>query len=171
MSQELKPCPRCSEHLEPIYDDPHESDGRLLYYSHPDDTGCLFDDFMLLAGYEDQWQSLPRHTEPQWLPIETAPKEPVEGHTLIGWCEHGKDPYYLDGGKRLTTYGAHCEGLGPQEDGVYSIVWGGEESDYDEFSDKSWTIPDWWFIDDGTYEKPVNPTMFMLLPNPPEVTT
>lgn len=69
MTQEIKPCPGCKEPLHPEYTSKHEMDAELLYYYHEEETDCVFDGFYLWLENVDKWNALPRHNEPQWLPI------------------------------------------------------------------------------------------------------
>lgn len=93
-----------------------------------------------------------------WQPIDTAPKD----KPILGWCVHKADPYYEEGGDRLTIYGAHAEGLGAVPDGPHVLEWGGE------YSEDDWTIPNWWFRYGSDFLEVANPTHWMPMPDPPE---
>lgn len=96
-------------------------------------------------------------TTPQ--PIETAPRD---GTPIIGLCRHDADLYINDEGDQLTTYRAHCEGLVHVEDGIHVLVWGGEYQEGDWESGYT-TVPAWWFLNDGHFETPANPTHWLPL--------
>lgn len=96
-----------------------------------------------------------------WRPIETAPKD---GTAIVGWCVHAADPYFEnESAGRLTTYGAHAEGLSRVQDGPHVVVWGGEYDDTDDGY-----IPDWWFLAGSDFETVANPTHWMPLPAWPD---
>lgn len=94
-----------------------------------------------------------------WQSMATAP---LDGTPIIGLCRHEANPYHV--GDRLTTYGAHNEGLGHAEDGPHVLVWGGE---YDETCFETGRrdfIPDWWFLSGSDFEVVANPIGWMPLP-------
>jgi hypothetical protein len=101
-----------------------------------------------------------------WQPIESIPAEFKDGRKVLVWHDHESDPYHEpEPSTRLTTYGAHCEGLSNTElrPGAYIARFGGA---YDE--DEGY-IPAWWFKDDADgWEHPLAPTHFMPLPAPPK---
>lgn len=81
-------------------------------------------------------------------PIETLdPRTLKEGECVLAWCDHDANPYFeSEDGSRLTTYGAHAEGMGHADDGWNLIDWGGAWDDrtYEEPS-AGW-CPDWRFV-------------------------
>lgn len=90
----------------------------------------------------------------RWRPIETAPKD----RPILALCRHDADPYFIEGGRRLTTYGAHAEGLTRVADGPHVVVWGGE------YDGDEGVIPAWWFLNDGDFETVANPVAWMSIP-------
>ncbi len=92
-------------------------------------------------------------------PIETAPKD----RPIVGLCIHEADPYTEDGGRTLTVYGAHCEGLSHVPDGLHVIEWGGEYLEQD-FTGATFSIPAWWFRSGSDFEEVANPVAWMDLP-------
>ena len=97
------------------------------------------------------WQEVQGHLfQHGWRPMETAPRD---GTPIVAYVAHESDAYVEDtkSGK-LTTYGAHAEGVSHAADGFHVLVWGGEYTeDYDYYSG-GFTIPDWWFIDEESME-------------------
>ena len=101
----------------------------------------------------------------KWQPIETAPKD----KPILAWCNHAADPYVEDAeAGRLTTYGAHCEGLSCASDGYNVVEWGGETSEYGDYGERLYSIPDWWFVVGSNFEVVANPTHWQPLDPPPE---
>lgn len=96
----------------------------------------------------------PTSAVPEWRPIDTAPKD----RPILGLCRHDADPYFLEGGRRLTAYGAHVEVMSRVEDGPHVLVWGGELDCDDGY------IPEWWFLNDGNFETAANPVAWMPIP-------
>ena len=97
---------------------------------------------------------------PQGRPIDEY--RPEMGKVLA-WCCHAEDDYVLEEGKRLTTYGAHAEGVGHVEDGFHLVGWGGMYHDED-FGGSPYTISDWWFVVGTDFDIVANPTHFWVLP-------
>jgi hypothetical protein len=93
---------------------------------------------------------------PGWYPMESAPRD---GTPIVGQCVHAADPYFIEDGKQLTTYGAHAEGLGHVPDGLHVVVFGGEFTD-----DDGGYIPAWWFRSDSDWEAVANPIMWAPIP-------
>lgn len=107
------------------------------------------------------WEESEELTQPR--PIETAPKD----KQILAWCIHAADPYYLDNGKRLTTYAAHYEVLGGATDGFQVVEWGGECVE-EYFGEELRRIPDWWFVVGTDFEMVANPVCWWPLPQPPQ---
>jgi hypothetical protein len=90
----------------------------------------------------------------KWRTMESAPKD---GRPILAICDHEADDYYLDDGKTLTIYGAHCErGVGRVPDGPNFVRWGGEIIEYG-FDDVPFTIPNWWFRVESDFESNLKP--------------
>lgn len=96
-----------------------------------------------------------------WREISSAPKDRV----IEVWHDHKSDPYVIDDGKLLTVYGAHMEGLscGFQPAGTYMAEWGGEWDDAEDGF-----IPDWWFVRESDWERPLAPTHWREMMPPAE---
>ena len=92
---------------------------------------------------------------PPWQPMETAPQD---GTAILAVCIHEVDPYMVDGGVRLTVYGAPAEGLTHVQDGIHVIEWGGE------YIDVEYTIPPWWFRSGSEFEEVANPVAWLPIP-------
>ncbi|WEJ60182.1 hypothetical protein [Devosia sp. FJ2-5-3] len=112
----------------------------------------------LLSAYERG------RAEREWQPIETAPKD---GTPIFAWCVHEADPYHDEATGNLTDYGCWAEVTSRVANGPQVVVWGGEDSDYDEWSGKTYTWPNWWFRHGSEFEEVANPTHWMPLPAPP----
>jgi hypothetical protein len=97
----------------------------------------------------------------QWKTMDSAPRD---GTPILGWCEHEADPYFLNDGRRLTQYGAHCEGQSFVEDGPHVLVWGGgfDDRSYDEPT--AACMSDWWYRNDADLEVAANPIAWMPIP-------
>lgn len=90
----------------------------------------------------------------EWQPIETAPRD---GTPILGWCVHAADIYYDESTGRLTDYGCSVEDGGRVEDGPHVLVWGGGDSELDEWSGASRKWPAWWFRHESDFEQAANP--------------
>jgi len=99
-----------------------------------------------------------------WRDMSSAPKD---GTPIIGWCVHDVEPYHDEKTGNLTDYGCHVEALGRVQDGPHFLVWGGADSDYDEWSGKTLSWPDWWFRFGSEFEEAANPVAWMPLPTAP----
>lgn len=116
----------------------------------------LQDAEIAVAKRDDDMMSL-RRSLAGGSPMDTAPRN---GMPILAWCDHDADPYFMPDDKRLTTYGAHVEGLSQHvPTGWAIVVWGGEYYD----SDDGYTPP-WWFLHDGDWEMPANPVKWWPLP-------
>lgn len=102
-----------------------------------------------------------RPCKSEWRDIGSAPKNRV----IEVWHDHNSDAYFIDGTNRLTTYGAHMEGLscGFQPTGTYMAEWGGEWDDAEDG-----VIPDWWFVRESDWERPLAPTHWREMTPPAE---
>lgn len=90
------------------------------------------------------------------LPMESAPRD----KPILAWCDHEADPVTTDGGKTLTLYAAHAEGMDHAPTGWHIIEWGGGWDD----GENGW-MPDWWFVAGSEFEKAANPVAWYPLPD------
>lgn len=100
-----------------------------------------------------------------WNKMETAPKD----KPILAWCVHSPSAVYDNENECLTTYGAHNEGLCHVKDGLNIICWGGGYCEDDWESSIHFTIPDWWFLNDGCYETVANPVLWCEIPDEPTI--
>jgi len=103
-----------------------------------------------------------------WLPVTELYKYAKEGALILALTDHGADkPIVVEEAGRevikLSTYLAHAKGLGCVIDGYHVLVFGGECSEYDSEYDISFTIPNWWFLNDDDFKTPGNPIKFIPL--------
>lgn len=101
-----------------------------------------------------------------WQPLSTL-KDVKVGDLILGWCLHDANTYIEDPkGLRLTSYGAHCEGLSRVSDGPHVLEWGGfsEENDW-ELGIKI-TMPNWWFLYGSDFEVVANPVLWIPITPP-----
>jgi len=96
--------------------------------------------------------------------MESAP----HNRPILGWCKHDSDPYH-EGPTSLTTYGAHCEGIGRVEDGPHVIVWGGGYTDVGEYGVIEASCPDWWFRFGSEFEEAAAPVAWAGIEEPFDV--
>jgi hypothetical protein len=101
-----------------------------------------------------------------WQRIETAPKD----KDILVWYDHDADPYFeRDGAHRLTDYAAWAEngdfmaGKGICIASHYPQQWEAE----DEYGSGYWMPAAWFCKENDDYERFVNPTHWMQLPEPP----
>jgi hypothetical protein len=92
--------------------------------------------------------------------MSAAPKD----RPILAFCKHEEDDYCLDGGNRLTPYGAHCEGLSSVPNGWHVVVWGGgyTEGSYEE---GYWDMPDYWFRYGSEFEEVAHPIAWLAIPD------
>lgn len=103
-----------------------------------------------------------------WLPITELYKYAKEGALILALTDHGADKPIVveEAGRevlRLSTYLAHADGMGHVNDGYHVLVFGGEYSEDDWESGIRFTVPAWWFLNDGDFETPGNPIKFIPL--------
>lgn len=92
--------------------------------------------------------------------MSAAPKD----KKILGLCLHDADPYHSEDTGRLTDYGCSVEGMGRVQDGPHVLVWGGGDSEYDEWAGKTVSWPDWWFRFGSDFEQAANPVAWMAIP-------
>lgn len=90
-----------------------------------------------------------------WQPIESAPKDDT---LILGLCIHKENAYFYKDGEKLTTYGAHCEGLAHVIDGPHVLEWGGSWQEDDGY------IDNWWFLHGSNFEEVANPVCWTPIP-------
>ena len=95
-----------------------------------------------------------------WLDKKELKKYANVGQLILAYCCHEDNMYFKDSGN-LTTYGAHCEGLGHVDDGFHVLIYGGEYTETDGLGNPIGTTPNWWFLNDGNYECAANPVKFI----------
>lgn len=95
-----------------------------------------------------------------WLPMSELP----EGkERIVGLCRHDAATLTEDGGKTLTPYGAHAEGMGHVPDGPHVLEWGGEVDEYDDYGNY-YSSPNWWFRAGSDFEEVAYPIGWLPLP-------
>ena len=100
-------------------------------------------------------------SESPWsFDMEAAPRD----KPILAWCDHEADPHSEDGGKTLTLYAAHAEGMSHAPTGRHIIEWGGA---FDETAEWGGSLPDWWFVAGSQFEVAANPIAWCLIPDPP----
>lgn len=103
----------------------------------------------------------------QWHPIATAPKD----LDILVWYDHDADPYLdPDGSNNLTPYAAWAEGgeyLAGKGVCIAKYLGSFWEST-DEYGSGYYLPAAWFALENGDYERVVNPTHWMLLPEPPK---
>ena len=83
-------------------------------------------------------------------PMDTAPTN----CPIVAYCKHSADP------------GPDAESLSHVEDGWHVLVWGGAWDDRSLEDPGAGWLPDWWFVNDGTFEVAANPIGWLVaLPN------
>lgn len=97
----------------------------------------------------------------EWLGNSQLRKYAIEGQKILAYCKHDSDPYFIEDRNRLTTYAAHCEGLGHVPDGLHVLVYGGEYRETGEYGEDLGHIPAWWFLNDDMFETVGAPVRFV----------
>lgn len=100
-----------------------------------------------------------------WLPATELYKYAKEGAMILALTDHEAAVVQEteNGTVVFPPYLAHAEGLGRVDDGYHVLVFGGEYSENDWESGIKFTIPAWWFLNDGYFETPGNPIKFIPL--------
>lgn len=100
-----------------------------------------------------------------WLPASELYKYAEEGALILALTNHeAATPWESETGSiKLPPYLAHAEELSYVPDGYHVLVFGGAYSEYDREYGIDYTIPNWWFLNDGYFETPGNPIKFIPL--------
>jgi hypothetical protein len=100
-------------------------------------------------------------------PISEAPA----GLKLVAWCDHEADPYQdPHDDNRLTTYGAHVEGMSHAKDGWNVVEWlPGQFYGNAMAGEPEYYMEAWWFVHGTDGEVAANPIGWVLaLPDKPD---
>lgn len=95
--------------------------------------------------------------------LKPIDKNTPKDRPILAWCDHEADPYY-ESEKRLTVYGACCEGNGHVQDGFHVVEWGGGYDDDNAPEGPREWMPDWWFQRGSDFEIAANPVAWCELP-------
>lgn len=100
-----------------------------------------------------------------WLPASDLYKYSKEGALILALTNHEADTSYKPSTEKiiLSPYLAHDQGNSHVIDGYHVLIFGGEYSEDDWEYGINFTIPNWWFLNDGSFEKPGNPVKFIPL--------
>lgn len=102
-----------------------------------------------------------------WQTIETAPKD----REILVWYDHDADPYQdPDNPDRLTPYGTWADsGDFLYGKGVCIAKHHGQHwESVDEYGGGYWMPAAWFALENDDYERVVNPTHWMPLPEAPK---
>lgn len=94
-------------------------------------------------------------------PISAAKKD---GRPILGFCVHDADPYFDQERDRLTSYGAHCEGLSHVPDGWHVVEWSPGGSETSDSDGRVIEFPDCWCRSGSDGEEVANPTHWLPVP-------
>lgn len=99
--------------------------------------------------------------------MENAPKD----RPILIWALHDADPYFEDGGQRLTPYGYYCEEHAHPDDGMHVVAWNDGCYQPGEYPNEGYQEPGGWWLCGCDELVIVNPVLWCDVPTPPDRVT